>query len=89
MLGFNFNYKFYYCIIVDRGSMELLIGILLDVFGFMSSNIGSGIDEEGGLWVCLIFDVIDNFIRYDVFFDNYVFVIGVGVSLGGGVFDVI
>lgn len=69
--------------------MESLIGILLDVSGSMSSNIGSGIDEEGGPWARSIFDVIDNLIRHDVSSDNHVFAIGVGASSGGGVFDVI
>ena len=69
--------------------MESLTGILLDVSGSMSSNIGSGIDEEGGPWARSIFDVIDNLIRHDVSSDNHVFAIGVGASSGGGVFDVI
>ena len=69
--------------------MESLTGILLDVSGSMSSNIGSGIDEEGGPWARSIFDVIDNLIRDDVSSDNHVFAIGVGASSGGGVFDVI
>lgn len=69
-------------IIVDKGNMFVLIGILFDVFGFMECSIGSGIDEDGDLWVCLIFEVIDNFIKYDVFIDNYVFVVGFGVNEG-------
>ena len=70
--------------------MESLTGILLDVSGSMSSNIGSGIDdEEGGPWARSIFDVIDNLIRHDVSSDNHVFAIGVGAGSGGGVFDVI
>ena len=69
--------------------MESLTGILLDVSGSMSSNIGSGIDEEGGPWARSIFDVIDNLIKHDVSSDNHVFAIGVGASSGGGVFDII
>ena len=69
--------------------MESLTGILLDVSGSMSSNIGSGIDEEGGPWARSIFDVIDNLIRHDVSSDNHVFAIGVGACSGGRVFDVI
>ena len=69
--------------------MESLTGILLDVSGSMSSNIGSGIDEEGGPWARSIFDVIDNLIRHDVSSENHVFAIGVGANSGGGVFDVI
>lgn len=69
--------------------MESLTGILLDVSGSMSNNIGSGIDEGGGPWARSIFEVIDNLIKHDVSSDNHVFAIGVGASSGGGVFDVI
>lgn len=84
MIGLDFF------VVEDWRSMLLLIGIFFDVFGFMWCNVGDGVEEKGGLWVCLIFKVINNFIKYDVFFENYVFVIGFGVDcFGEEIFDII
>ena len=69
--------------------MASLTGILLDVSGSMRRSIGEGTDEEGGPWALSIFEVIDNFITYDVSSDNHVFAIGFGASCGGEVFDII
>lgn len=60
-------------------SMASLTGILIDVSGSMSRNIGEGTDEKGGPWARSIFEVIDNFIKYDISSDNHVFAIGLGL----------
>ena len=69
--------------------MAYLTGILIDVSYSMSSNIGSGTDEEGGPWARSIFEVIDNLIKNDVSSDSHVFAIGVGARTGEDIFDVI
>ena len=69
--------------------MASLIGILLDVSGSMRRNIGEGTDEKGGPWARSIFEVIDNFIKYDISSDNHVFAIGFGASCGEEIFDII
>ena len=70
-------------------SMASLTGILIDVSGSMSRNIGEGTDEEGGPWARSIFEVIDNFIKNDISSDNHVFAIGFGASCGEEIFDII
>ena len=70
-------------------SMASLTGILIDVSGSMSRNIGEGTDEKGGPWARSIFEVIDNFIKYDISSDNHVFAIGFGASCGEEIFDII
>ena len=70
-------------------SMASLTGILIDVSGSMSRNIGEGTDEEGGPWARSIFEVIDNLIKYDISSDNHVFAIGFGASCGEEIFDII
>ena len=69
--------------------MASLTGILIDVSGSMSRNIGEGTDEEGGPWARSIFEVIDNFIKNDISSDNHVFAIGFGASCGEEIFDII
>ena len=69
--------------------MACLTGILIDVSDSMSSNIGSGTNEEGGPWARSIFEVIDNLIKNDVSSDSHVFAIGVGARTGEDIFDVI
>ena len=69
--------------------MAYLTGILLDVSGSVSRSIGEGTDEEGGPWARSIFEVVDNLLKYDTSCDNHVFAIGVGVSTGEGIFDII
>ena len=69
--------------------MASLTGILLDVSGSMSHNIGKGTDEKGGPWARSIFEVIDNLIKYDISSDNHVFALGFGGSCGEEVFDII
>ena len=69
--------------------MAYLTGILLDVSGSVSRSIGEGTDEEGGPWARSIFEVVDNLLKYDTYCDNHVFAIGVGVSTGEGIFDII
>ena len=85
---FNFYDKAYSLLIADE-SMASLTGILIDVSGSMSRNIGEGTDEEGGPWARSIFEVIDNLIKYDISSDNHVFAIGFGASRGEEVFDII
>ena len=70
-------------------SMASLTGILIDVSGSMSRNIGEGTDEEGGPWARSIFEVIDSFIKNDISSDNHVFAIGFGASCGEEIFDII
>ena len=69
--------------------MATLTGILLDVSCSMGGSVGEGTDEEGGPWARSIFEVIDNFIKYDISSDNHVFAIGFGGSCGEEVFDII
>ena len=85
---FNFYDKAYSLLIADE-SMASLTGILIDVSGSMSRNIGEGTDEEGGPWARSIFEVIDNFIKNDISSDNHVFAIGFGASCGEEIFDII
>ena len=85
---FNFYDKAYSLLIADK-SMASLTGILIDVSGSMSRNIGEGTDEKGGPWARSIFEVIDNFIKYDISSDNHVFAIGFGASCGEEIFDII
>ena len=85
---FNFYDKAYSLLITDK-SMASLTGILIDVSGSMSRNIGEGTDEKGGPWARSIFEVIDNFIKYDISSDNHVFAIGFGASCGEEIFDII
>ena len=85
---FNFYDKAYSLLIADE-SMASLTGILIDVSGSMSRNIGEGTDEKGGPWARSIFEVIDNFIKYDISSDNHVFAIGFGASCGEEIFDII
>ena len=85
---FNFYDKAYSPLIADK-SMASLTGILIDVSGSMSRNIGEGTDEKGGPWARSIFEVIDNFIKYDISSDNHVFAIGFGASCGEEIFDII
>ena len=85
---FNFYDKAYSLLIADE-SIASLTGILIDVSGSMSRNIGEGTDEEGGPWARSIFEVIDNFIKNDVSSDNHVFAIGFGASCGEKIFDII
>ena len=85
---FNFYDKAYSLLIADK-SMASLTGILIDVSGSMSRNIGEGTDEKGGPWARSIFEVIDNLIKYDISSDNHVFAIGFGASCGEEIFDII
>ena len=85
---FNFYDKAYSLLLADK-SMASLTGILIDVSGSMSRNIGEGTDEKGGPWARSIFEVIDNLIKYDISSDNHVFAIGFGASCGEEIFDII
>lgn len=69
--------------------METLTGVLLDVSGSMRESAVGEIDEEGGEWARSIFEVIDNFVKYDVSLNNHIFAFGVGARYGNGVFDII
>ena len=86
---FNVYDQAYSLLIADEHSMASLTGILLDVSGSMSRNIGEGTDEEGGPWARSIFEVIDNLIKYDISSDTHVFAIGFGACCGEEVFDII
>lgn len=69
--------------------METLTGIILDVSHSMKTNAGGDIDEDIGEWARAIFEVIDNFVKYDISPDNGIFTVGVGGKYGTGVFDVL
>ena len=88
----SFTFKFLSQIrfFLDRGGMaKALIGILLDVSGSMRDNMGSGIDEDGGLWARSIFQVIDNLIKHDVSPDNSVFALAFGARGGDQLLDIL
>lgn len=69
--------------------MGTLTGILLDVSYSMQNSASEKIDEEGGEWARSIFEVIDNFVKYDISLDDKIFAFGVGAIYGTGVFDII
>lgn len=69
--------------------MGTLTGILLDVSYSMQNSASGKIDEKGGEWARSIFEVIDNFIKYDISPDDKMFAFGVGAKYGTGVFDII
>ena len=88
----SFTFKFLSQIrfFLDRGGMaKALIGILLDVSSSMCDNMGSGIDEDGGLWARSIFQVIDNLIKHDVSPDNSVFALAFGARGGDQLLDIL
>ena len=88
----SFTFKFLSQIrfFLDRGGMaKALIGILLDVSSSMRDNMGSGIDEDGGLWARSIFQVIDNLIKHDVSPDNSVFALAFGTRGGDQLLDIL
>lgn len=69
--------------------MATFTGVLLDVSGSMSENVGDEINENGGAWARSIFDVIDSLIKYDVSSENHIFSVGVGANGRRPFFDVI
>lgn len=69
--------------------MEILTGILFDVSGYRKETIGGEIEEDKCEWARSIFEVIENFLKYDVAEKNYIFALGVGFKYGKGIFDVL
>lgn len=69
--------------------MDTLIGVLLDVSGSMQKNTEGGTGIEPVPWARSIFDVIDNFVQYDVSSQNHIFSVAVGARYGHGIFDVL
>lgn len=70
-------------------AMDTLIGVLLDVSGSMQRNNEEGTEIEAVPWARSIFDVIDNFVKYDVSSQNHIFSVAVGAKYGHGIFDVL
>ena len=69
--------------------MSTLIGILVDVSGSMSNNVGGEVDAERGNWARSIFKVVDELIKHDVESSNQTFALGLGCPFKPQVFDLL
>lgn len=82
-------YVFFFLLFLVPIAMDTLIGVLLDVSDSMQKNTEEGTEIEAVPWARSIFDVIDNFVKYDVSSKNHIFSVAVGARYGHGIFDVL